>query len=569
MISDKRSVQQIIAFLKQFEIEDVVISPGSRNGPLTYSFSQSEHFNCYSIVDERCAGFFALGMAQQHKSPVVLCCTSGTALLNYSPAIAEAYYQRIPLLVISADRPQEFLNHGIGQTIDQKEVFRNFANHSVHLSGESLTDEQFNINNDLISNALNKLHEPHPGPVHINVPLQEPLYNYITESSIATLKPHKKESHIPHLSHVQTSIDEANRILILTGLLDKNSMLQEGLSELAKKAHVLVMTETSSNLIDHSFITTTDRMIFNFDDADIDQFKPNVLITIGTNIVSKKIKQILRHNPPEYHWHIDESGKEIDTYGCLTETVKIDPLNFLSKIEFGDNISEYSRYHLKLNDDLKKIHKSFMSICDYSDLKVIEQIIENIPIGSLFQMGNSSVVRYIQLFDQREDLIYYANRGTSGIDGVTSTAIGAAHASSKPTTVVTGDIAFLYDSNALWNDYIPDQFKIIVINNGGGGIFRIIPGPNSTGVMDRYFETSHNLNARHLAEMHGLEYLEAHNLQSLETGLEDLYDSPQPKILEIFTPREKNDKILKSYFECLKQVSKPELTGEKLRPMKI
>lgn len=569
MISDKRSVQQILAYLTLHGIDQVIISPGSRNGPLTYSFTQSEKFKCHSIVDERSAGFFALGMAQQLRKGVVLCCTSGTAVLNYAPAIAEAFYQRIPLIVLSADRPEEFLNNGIGQTIDQKNVFNNFSNCSVHLNGESMNKRDFDNNNDLLNKAFSKLIHPHPGPIHINVPLSEPLYNFVDQAIPEISLRENPIRNSLDLREIQQSVDQSNRVLILTGQMVPDQEFEKFLIQFATNSQVLVVTETTSNSCSEQFIATTDRMVFNFEESDIELFKPDIVLTIGTNIISKKIKEILRNHPPNHHWHIDPSGMEIDTFGCLSKTIAMDPADFLNEIFIEDRPSDYQHYHLKLNNQLRQLHHEFLNTCAYSDLKVFDELLESIPKGSMVQMGNSSVVRYIQLFDQRKDLEYHANRGTSGIDGSTSTALGAAYASSKPTTFITGDVAFFYDSNALWNDHIPNEFKIIIINNGGGGIFRIIPGPDTTGVMNKYFETHHQLNARHLAEMHEIQYLEAHNLQSLKIGLEDLYDSPHPKILEIFTPREENDKILKSYFKCLKRVSKPELTGEKLKPMRI
>lgn len=569
MISDKRSVQQIIAYLEHYGIEHVIISPGSRNGPLTYSFSQSEQFRCYSIVDERCAGFFALGMAQQARQAVVLCCTSGTALLNYSPAIAEAYYQRIPLIVISADRPEEFLNCGIGQTIDQKNVFQNFSNSSVHLNGESLSDSEFQYNDEQLAKAFSRLNEPHPGPIHINIPLREPLYDYVPGTRVKINPIPIKRPTEPDLKSVIDQISKSDKILILTGMLAPDHEMESMLSSLASYHHVLVMTETTSNLNGEKFIGTIDRLIFNFEDDEIDAFKPDTVITIGTNIISKKIKQILRNHPPKAHWHIDPSGKFIDTFGCLTQVIRVDPSTFLKKLKISNKKSDYSGYHLNLNGKLKQLHSLFLNDCNYCDLKAIETILNAIPANYMIQMGNSSVVRYIQLFDQRKDLSYFGNRGTSGIDGLTSTAIGAAFISDKPTTLITGDVAFFYDSNALWNEYIPSEFKIIIINNGGGGIFRIIPGPDSTEVLEEFFETHHQLNARNLAEMHDIQYLEAHNLHSLSIGLEELYDSQHPKILEVFTPRLENDLILKSYFKCLKQVLKPELTGEMLSPTRI
>ena len=564
MISDKKSVQQIVAHLKAYNIDQVVISPGSRNAPFTFSFNQDPFFKTFSIVDERSAAFFALGIAQQSGKAVALSCTSGTALLNYAPAIAEAYYQGIPLIVLSADRPEEWLNQGIGQTIDQKEVYKNFIQAEIHLK-ESDKIEQ---NAKLLSTAFSRLHNHLPGPIHINIPLDEPLYRFEEKSSFPAISVTDEiiQSGSPDLEEVKKSLLSAKRILVLSGLSKPNVALTSELEKFAQNSNVLVMTETSSNLHSNNFLPCTDRLIFNFDEEEINAFQPDVLITLGTNIVSKKIKQILLHNPPKYHWHIDPFGMEIDTFKCLSASIPIEMDVFIQKVnELNLLPSDYkAKFHEK-DQHIKDLHDEYLATCAFSDLKVFDKILAHIPRDQMLQMGNSSVVRYIQLFNQREDLIYFANRGTSGIDGCTSTAIGAALESNRDCTFISGDVAFFYDSNALWNRYIPKNFKIILINNKGGGIFRIIQGPKRTGVMEEYFETQHSLNAAHIAKMFNIEYHAASDMTELDKGLNLLYSNDKPSILEIFTPQEENDLILKAYFKCLKQEKGEPWTGKSSR----
>ena len=197
-------------------------------------------------------------------------------------------------------------------------------------------------------------------------------------------------------------------------------------------------------------------------------------------------------------------------------------------------------------------HDEYLSKIPFSDFKVFEAFIPALPENSQLQISNSSAIRYMQLFDVKESVEVFCNRGTSGIDGSTSTAVGAAVASGKETIVVTGDISFLYDSNALWNNYIPKDFKIIIINNGGGGIFRILPGHKETPVFNTYFETEHHLTAEHLAKMYGFVYQKATNEEELKIELEVfMQKGTQPKILEVFTPMLENDKVLLQYFKEL------------------
>ncbi|NNK88275.1 MAG: 2-succinyl-5-enolpyruvyl-6-hydroxy-3-cyclohexene-1-carboxylate synthase, partial [Flavobacteriaceae bacterium] len=200
-----------------------------------------------------------------------------------------------------------------------------------------------------------------------------------------------------------------------------------------------------------------------------------------------------------------------------------------------------------------RMHQKYLESIPYCDLKVFEKLLETLPDNTVLQMGNSSAIRYTQLFDLKTSVEVFCNRGTSGIDGSMSTAAGSAVVSNKQTVHITGDLSFFYDSNALWNNYIPSSFRIILINNGGGGIFRILPGHKNTENFDTYFETIHDLNARPLCEMYNLEYSSAQSVDELNENLAGFYDdSERPKLIEIFTPRLDNDSILLNYFEYIK-----------------
>jgi len=270
-------------------------------------------------------------------------------------------------------------------------------------------------------------------------------------------------------------------------------------------------------------------------------------------VVSKRIKAFLRKYRPKAHWHID-TLRAYDTFSALTKHFKTDPneffKDFLSKVKNTD--SNYNQKMQELRALRKKKHDLYLSKIPFSDFTVFEKVIPGLPKNSQLQISNSSAIRYAQLISIDSTIEVFCNRGTSGIDGSTSTAIGAAFASKKQTVLITGDISFLYDSNALWNTYIPNNFKIILINNGGGGIFRILPGHQETPVFNTFFETSHCLTAEHLAKMYQFEYFTASDDKSLETSLNEFYsENEKPSILEIFTPTLENDKILLQYFKEL------------------
>ncbi len=566
--------QTVVQLCKLQNIKHIVISPGSRNAPLTLGFSNDDYFNCYSIVDERCAAFFALGIAQQTKAPAAVVCTSGSALLNYYPAVAEAYFSDIPLLVLSADRPEHLINIGDGQTINQKEVFEKNIVYSASLrldmrtdkpayhtpsEDDSILQQQIQSYNENEMNKACNLLRSNMGPVHINIPFDEPLYGMVNELSVnpkCDVLKNKVQTIDPLLledCHDQWNLSPKKMVLI--GVLPPHNIAQKWLDVLATDESVIVFTETTSNVHHSSFFPSIDKMIAPLEETDFLKLKPDLLITIGGLIVSKKIKAFLRTYQPKHHWHIGEKTAN-DTFFCLDKHIVATPNYFLS--EFIPKIthttkSDYLETWKAVKRHRSKKHFEYYKQIGFSDFKAFNQIFKSIPAHTSLQLGNSSTIRYAQLFTMDTSLEVYCNRGTSGIDGSTSTAVGAAVVNTKPTTFITGDLSFFYDSNALWNNYIPNSFRIIIVNNEGGGIFRILPGHKNTFNFDYFFETTHQLTAKQLCDMFGFEYCTAYNTQGLETVLELFYEeSEQPRLLEVFTPRTENDSILLDYFDFVK-----------------
>ena len=548
----KELAQLVISACHQFNIDTIVISPGSRNAPLTIGFSNHSEIETLSVVDERCAAFFALGIAQQKQKPVAVLCTSGSALLNYYPAIAEAFYSNIPLVVISADRPKHLIDIGDGQTIRQENVFENHILFSANL----IENPKFIArNSQLIGEAL-QIATAQKGPVHINVPFDEPLYETVSEL---------KTFHFPNIS--TSSLDNANinykKLAEIWNTSDKK-MLVIGVNYPDEELHnlmdlysddesVMIFTETTSNLYHKKAVNSIDQLIFSLDDAQFQELQPDILITFGGMIVSKRIKKFLREYQPKHHWNIDEK-KATNTFFCLSEFIQTKPVDFFSNFNkiITKKESDYQYKWLKIRDYRREKHSEYLSEIKHSDFKVFEQVLESIPHNSDLQISNSAIIRYAQLFQIKNTLRVFCNRGTSGIDGSTSTAIGAAFASKNQTIFITGDLSFFYDSNALWNKNIPNNFRIVLINNSGGGIFKIIPGPSTTNA-SKYFETPHCLTAEYLCKMHGFDYLQVSSKETVTKALNGFYaESDKPKILEIFTPSAENDLILKAYFKYIK-----------------
>ena len=559
MIKSKQPLaQSIVQLCKNHNIKHIVISPGSRNAPLTIGFTNHDFFECYSIVDERSAGFFALGMAQQLQQPVALVCTSGSALVNYYPSVTEAFYSRVPLVVISADRPEHLINIGDGQTITQPHVF------GSHILFEANLKEYFKKpflktikNNDLRIHKALLVAKSERGPVHINAPFSEPLYE-TTEELISDVKPFKIQTNKKSFSLSKSTIRKwhsSKKKMILVGVNPPDCVQEIYLKLIAEDPSVLVLTETTSNLHHPNFFGSIDQLITPLDPTDFEALQPDLLLTFGGMIVSKKIKTFLRNNPPKTHWHVDEIQAN-DTFFCLTKHYKCSVNIFFEQLHASMDSFPESTYfntwnHVKIRR-LQK-HKKYLKSIPFSDFKAFDRILKQIPNNYMLQSGNSSTIRYLQLFELNPTLNVFCNRGTSGIDGSTSTAIGAALISNQPTVFITGDLSFFYDTNALWNNYIPSNFRIIIINNRGGGIFRILPGNKDSENFSTFVETNHNLTAEPISNLYDLEYTSANTVEELELALDSFYNqSSRPKLLEVFTPSSENDRILLSYFDFIK-----------------
>ncbi len=559
--SDKASVTRLVEICYKFGVEDVVFSPGSRNAPLVVSFVESDQFSTYCIPDERSAAFYALGMSLQTKRTTIICCTSGSAVLNYAPAISEAYYQGIPLLVLTADRPSEWIDQGIGQCIRQNDIYANYIKASHTLIQEAKAQEDIERNDKIVSTALSESQSGFKGPVHINIPLAEPLYGTMTladgdlldiNANIHESRPQEHDVLSNELKEIWSS---SERKLVLFGLSDPNKELESLLKELVFSDQIVLLTETGSNCYVEDAVQTIDRLITGVTDASL--YQPDLVISIGGPVVSKKIKSLFLNNKPRNHWHISlDSAK--DTFKSLTHYLHSDAnaiIKALKEIK-SVNTVDFQRTWIETNKRLKSAHESYMSHCAYSDFKVFARVLNQIPDNAVLHMGNSTVVRYVQLFDQNPEIEYYGNRGVSGIDGCTSTALGFTIKSDRLNICITGDIAFHYDVNAFWNPHLPKGFRLLIINNNGGGIFRIIPGPGSTRQLKQYFESYQETNASKLAEHYGLSYYTAHDEDTLTQELSHFFDnSPDIKVLEIFTPREVNDKVLAGYFEAIHSVN--------------
>ncbi len=558
MTSDKRNVQALVEIAYFHGVRTVVFSPGSRNAPLVIALEDDDRFDKVVIPDERSAAFFALGVIQERREPVAVCCTSGSAAANYLPAVVEGFYQRLPLVLLTADRPKEWVGQGEGQTIQQEGIFGGHvvAEANLLVDSENKADHAYNdrILNEALSMAAIK-----EGPVHVNLPFEEPLYG--TSSETVAPKTISVVGGRPQLSleEIKDIVDiwnHAEKKWVLVGQVLPGPQWGEAIREFAKDGRTLIWTESTTNLPEDATIGHIDRIINTIhDNAKVDLI-PDVLLTFGGAIISKMVKSLLRSHPPKVHIHIDAKWPQPDTFRALTHSVIARPeeffAHFLPQIRSID--STYRTHWMQVANKRRDLHAQFEERVEFSDFSVFRDTLKRVPRNYKLQLGNSSVIRYVQLFDDGRENLHFSNRGTAGIDGSSSTAVGMAWASDDPVLLVTGDVSFFYDSNAFFNHVVPSSLRILLIHNGGGGIFRIIKGPSQSNALGEYFETQHRTSAEGIAASYGLDYKSVENEADWIDGLDWLLDRGEgPRILEVSTPGDRNADILIEYFDYLKK----------------
>ena len=553
-------VQLIVDQLLAYGIRKVVVSPGSRNAPFSIAFDEHPEVETFVVHDERSAGFIALGMAQELGETVVLCCTSGSACLNYYPAVSEAFYRSIPLLVLSADRPAVWINHGDGQTIVQREVYKNHILGSLELDEDLFEQKSIETHQRELASLLQINKSNWKGPIHLNVGLNEPLYQTVEKTTDYGIRlptpslPKQVEN-----SEMLEIISEFNeyKTLVLCGQMESNPRLQQELSKFASFPNVVVLVENTSNIHHERFIHCIDRTLNGFDQTDA-SFEPEILVTIGGAVVSKRIKAYLRKANILKHYKLGAEFPEMDTYRCLTKAFPISADDFFAQVnehELQANKHNFSgkwkRVDILAKDRALDFVSEFTSLTDFQVFQTIQDLL---PEDVVLHLANSSVVRYAQLFDPIKGVRYESNRGTSGIDGSTSTALGAAIVNpNKQHVLISGDISFIYDSNAFWYEPFPRNFKMIVIQNYGGGIFNIISGPAESKQRARYFEAKQAKSPASIAQAFGLQTKTLSSLEELTEYLPLFFDpSCDIQVLEVQTDDVNNAIDLDRYFEFLR-----------------
>ncbi len=539
-------------------VKTVVCSPGSRNVPMLAAVDAHSELRTEVVIDERAAAFMALGMALVGRSPVALVCTSGTALLNYAPAVAEAYYQGVPLIIISTDRPVQWIDQDDSQTLNQFEALRRFVKASYDIPSVSKPDAEMQwYVNRLANDAMIEACARRPGPVHINLRLAPPLGG-TTERPL----PHQRVINMlttpTELSREQIDAlaDEAAdcRILLIAGFTQPDARLNKAVTKFCALPNVALMCETVSNLhvghLDHLI----DAVLTTLTTEQLDNLRPDLVITIGGALISRQVKEWMRRVQPPQHWAIGFTHTTVDALQSLTCRIEASPASVLSMLT-GALRRRRSRLPLGYADEwLRLRRKAYESARDYidsapwSELTALAKVFRTIPTDYNLFLSNGTVVRYAQLLSTRLPHASYCNRGVSGIEGSTSTAVGGALVASAPTLLISGDMSLSYDLSGLALSQIPDTMRIIVLNNTGGGIFRFINAGVSEEMRERMLCAPPTLNLSRLAPALGWHYLCADTFETLTTALHRLFDSTYSKtLLEIKVPGSLSATLLKAY----------------------
>jgi 2-succinyl-5-enolpyruvyl-6-hydroxy-3-cyclohexene-1-carboxylate synthase len=540
-------------------VKQAVMCPGSRCAPLTLAFSRHREISCHSIIDERSAGFIALGIAETTQKPVVLICTSGSASLNFAPAISEAFYRNIPLLVFTADRPERLLHQQDGQTLNQRALFANFIKSSYFLSGDIKEKKQLRYLHRNINEALLRSSSGGKGPVHVNLTFEEPLYA-LADSAQPPAFIRYCESLFAFEKELTEAMGKTNKWMLILGSRSGDAKSEALINKLSAKMPVLA--EGISNAGNGSVLLNANETISFASDEGLKKLMPGGIISIGKGVVSKKLKNFIRNNPALFHFHHEEGETLIDTFECLTHQVRLPESHVLESLcEISEKLckasdSEFLTDWKNFSEETILRTAEILAELPFSDITVMQTVAKNCTGEADIHVGNSMAVRYLNLFANHisPSTRIYCNRGTSGIDGSLSTAVGNSLCGKKPIWAILGDLSFHYDQNALWNALVPENFSIIILNNSGGGIFRLIDGPRSVSEITERFEVRTESSAEWKAREAGFGYIPCKNHNELVSAMHTLQKQSGKIIVEIFTDPIINENAFKQFQKQVRQI---------------
>ena len=553
MYSNKDNVNILTSLLVEHGVRHAVVCPGSRNAPITHNLVVCPDIDCYSVTDERSAGFYALGLSQATNKPVAVCVTSGTALLNLLPAVAEAAYQYVPLIVISADRPPQWIDQLDGQTLPQGDALGRFVRKAVTLP-EPRNDEEHWYCNRLVNEALLATRQHGGGPVHINVPLSEPLYEFrveaLPEERAICMAPARNDKRL--LSECAENLLMAKRTMVVVGQTLRNDLSAKEFAGLHKDVVVLNEALSIGPACHFDELLSTGHISKSM--------LPDFVLYLDGELVSKRMKQFLRQLPADARvWAVSKDGKVRDTFMSMCGLIEGRPADVLADLaELTTGVQpRSSRDFIKQWDDmLARIDKTIDSYTpDYSQMAAVKILEATIGTDNeaVTHYGNSSAVRLANVFSKH---FVYCNRGVNGIEGSLSTAAGFSLVHEDNVFCVVGDLSFFYDANALWPQCLHSNLRVLLLNNGGGGIFEKFEGLRESPARERFVMARHQTTAEGLCRSFNVHYRAAHNMSELKEGiawLTEATDNNRPLVLEVITDSAADASVLRDYYAYIAQ----------------
>lgn len=560
MQSNHLAVDILVEFLKHYGVRRFVLSPGMRNIPFVVALESDPFFICHSVVDERNAAFFALGMAQQCGEPVGLACTSGTAVSNYLSGLTEAYYSRTPLVAITCDRNPYALGQLETQKIDQPAALRSAVRYSCPLPVLKDDDDVWYFER-LLNEAFTALRKEGGGPVHVNLPLVgETNALWDSESRNRIGRQIKFIDYVPWNDDAaweqkRCRLGTARKILVVMGqVFPGNHRLTEALTRFCARFKCPVLADNLSNFRCPEFIRA-EAVAKGLTARSVDKLLPDVVITVGLNF-QERIKDLFKaHAGACEHWGIDPDGIIRDCFKSQTAVFQCPPDVFFSRMaDSPSGVAADSRYL-----DFWRQAAAAASLPDlpYGNFKVVEEFCKAIPENALLHVGILNATRLTQFFDLPPGVSVFANVNAFGIDGCLPTFMGQAAATDRPAFLVAGDISFFYAMNALSIKHRRKNVHILVINNGGAAEFHIPPASHDIPTIDKHIGVAHARTAQAWAESQGYEYLSSSDLDTLPAAISRFVrpDNTSPVLLEVFTDMKADGEYcLQVYRELGKQM---------------
>jgi len=510
--------------LIHYKIEHICICPGSRNTPLTLSFTKNKKFKCTSYIDERSAGFFILGIAKSLNQPSVVLTTSGTSVANLLPSIIEADLSRTPMIAITADRPKSLLNTGENQTIKQNNIFKNFIRDSIHidLSDNNSIENIYAQLDSAINKSIGTIGKNSPGPVHINISFDEPLIDKNTSYEI-DINLSKKSKYYNNFM-----LPKCNYPIIICGQLNTDSQ-SDMIISLSEKLNCPIFADPLSQLR----FDKKHPHIFSYYDYYIENLsiKPDYIIRFGSKPVSKKLNKFLNSYKNTQIILLSEYARYNDDSYVIT----------VKDINGIETLNQHNKNLLNHITDLehksRKILEKYCTNEYFFEGNILYQLLNQFKNHDNLFIGNSLPVRTLEKFCPNLDkkIMVYSNRGASGIDGLIATAIGTAYSHTSKTTLILGDISFFYDSSSLLiaNKYKID-INIIVINNKGGQIFSKLPyAKNNIKDFEEFWTTPVDLSIEKISQLYKANYTVLNSIEKINKGLKTALRKSGINIIEI------------------------------------